>query len=688
MKLTGQVTFDPDFASPGEWAAAYRAHAVQVVPSRHPAAGAQWKIPALNWKEFQDNLVPSATFERWYGVQGEHAKRVNMGLITGRASSNIFVIDLDEYKSTDALSWWLSVLAEHNNGMEPDTWQQVTGGGGRQLFFRGSSTWEAPTNRTKINVDIRGQGGFAVLPPSLHDSGRNYSWKVGCAPWEIEICDAPDWLMEAVDKLVLEHGGDSARNTVHAERTSSPDTDYNAFGARVDGREEKMRDMVWANVVDWYRECPLPPSREASDARMRDLFSTYERGNKSRLQGAEPNAIKLEKEGRGHTLFAEKWRRAIAQWDEEIAVEAGKPKPGQIVTIADAPKINPDTGEPLPLLQTAAQFVAGFRPPQYLIGGMVQQSYLYALTARTGHGKTAVCMYAGQNVARGLKFHGRETKQGSVLFLAGENPDDVRARFLVLADHEGFDPSAIPFYFVDGVVDIAASLPRIRAEAENIPNLSLVVVDTAAAYFRGDDGNNNSQQGEYARLLRQLTFLPGKPACIVNCHPVKNASKDNLLPVGGGAFLNEVDGNLTLWSNAEKQASLHWQGKFRGPEFEPMAFEMRTHESAMVVDDSGECMPSVVAAPIGDTALERGERGQEDDENLILKIIAASPRASVANIAIAANFISAEGKPQKSKTQRIIMRLLEDKMIEKHRGSKFRPTKKGKKEIGIDDDDD
>jgi len=33
---------------------------------------------------------------------------------------------------------------------------------------------------------------------------------------------------------------------------------------------------------------------------------------------------------------------------------------------------------------------------------------------------------------------------------------------------------------------------------------------------------------------------------LVNCHPVKNASRDNLLPMGGSAFLNEVDGNLTL----------------------------------------------------------------------------------------------------------------------------------------------
>ena len=44
------------------------------------------------------------------------------------------------------------------------------------------------------------------------------------------------------------------------------------------------------------------------------------------------------------------------------------------------------------------------------------------------------------------------------------------------------------------------------------------------------------------------------------CHPVKNAAKDNLLPRGGGQFLNELDANLTLWGGAGQIETtvLHW----------------------------------------------------------------------------------------------------------------------------------
>jgi hypothetical protein len=136
----------------------------------------------------------------------------------------------------------------------------------------------------------------------------------------------------------------------------------------------------------------------------------------------------------------------------------------------------------------------------------------------------------------------------------------VRARFLVLAEAVGSTLRQSRSTSSPAWSTSPPSLPRIREETAGL-DLRLVIVDTAAAYFKGDDGNSNAQQGAYARLLRELTFLPGKPAVVVPSHPVKNASKDNLLPVGGGAFLNEVDGNLTLWSDAEGQTSLSLAGQ-------------------------------------------------------------------------------------------------------------------------------
>jgi hypothetical protein len=76
--------------------------------------------------------------------------------------------------------------------------------------------------------------------------------------------------------------------------------------------------------------------------------------------------------------------------------------------------------------------------------------------------------------------------------------------------------------------------------------------------------------------LRLLTSCEGNPAVLVLCHPVKSAAKDNLLPRGGGAFLNEVDANLTLWAEVQGETStLHWQGKIRGADFRPVNLSLK-----------------------------------------------------------------------------------------------------------------
>jgi hypothetical protein len=497
MGTASTEDFDPDFASPAEWAAMYRACGLQVIPCYAPsevAKGASWKRPKLSeWTEFQNSLVPDVVFARWYGVAGEHSARDNMGMLTGRASGNVFVIDLDDQKGPAAGEWWRGVLAVHNNGIEPETWRQQTGGGGRQILFRATPDWHVPTNRTPIGVDIRGQGGFAVLPSSMHESGRRYEWTAGCAPYEIEVATAPEWLLAAVEALVAQHGGDQGGG--RRERTASPSGDYDAFGNRIDGREEEMRDVVWRAVLEWYRECPIKPAEIEWKARAEAAYLIYERRVKSRLEGADKTAL-LEREGREPAAFWEKWRREMAKWGSpKIAEEAAKPNPNSDQSPLEERKVDPKTGEPLPLLLSAGQFVAGFSPPAYLVDGVLQRGYLYSLTARTGHGKTAVSLYVAQSIARGVPMHSREVKAGTVLLLAGENPDDIRARFLVLADAYGFKAEDLKMRFVAGVIDIAARMPDIKAEADKISDLVLVIVDTAAAYFPGDESNSNSQQG-------------------------------------------------------------------------------------------------------------------------------------------------------------------------------------------------
>ena len=58
------------------------------------------------------------------------------------------------------------------------------------------------TNRVNIapGLDVRGDGGYIVAPPSLHISGRRYEWDPGCHPDDTPLADVPAWLLAMIKK--------------------------------------------------------------------------------------------------------------------------------------------------------------------------------------------------------------------------------------------------------------------------------------------------------------------------------------------------------------------------------------------------------------------------------------------------------------------------------------------------------
>jgi RecA-family ATPase len=88
---------------------------------------------------------------------------------------------------------------------------------------------------------------------------------------------------------------------------------------------------------------------------------------------------------------------------------------------------------PIPPIISLAEFIAEAKDPEFLIEPFLQRGYLYTLTARTSHGKTALLIYLAICVAHHLhNFAGHHTNHGRVVMLAGENPDDTASRFAAI----------------------------------------------------------------------------------------------------------------------------------------------------------------------------------------------------------------------------------------------------------------
>lgn len=454
---------DPLFATPSDYAHEYRGLGLQVVPAKTPSEDKSWKRPAISWREHESQIVSDDTFSRWYGKTGQFSKRENVGFITGAASSGIFVVDLDIHKHPQAAIWWRGVLAAENNNCALDTATQTTGGGGKQLLFRAPAGWIPPTCKTSIGVDIRGQGGFAMLPPSMHESGTPYAWDAGCEPWECGIADAPQWLCDAVDSVAAQYGGriqqQATLPSAPAIQTATPNHSETMFGTKIDGREDYMAKLVWARVVGMWRECPIKPPSDEFKSEMRDCWEVYQRNVKSRLTDANiPNHELLEREGRGITEFTKKWKVAQAQWDDKIAVHGLQapperiqpPAPERPIVTADTPgtEFDEETGEVInfPATELCAADFESIPPREWIYGNDLVRGFVSVLGSPGGVGKTAYTLGIGTAVASGRNIMSHDQDRpspwqkihvtGAVWFINLEDPrDELRRRMFALFRH-------------------------------------------------------------------------------------------------------------------------------------------------------------------------------------------------------------------------------------------------------------
>jgi hypothetical protein len=351
-------------------------------------------------------------------------------------------------------------------------------------------------------------------------------------------------------------------------------------------------------------------------------------------------------------------------------------------TNGHTPEQSSQTTGPQPLIRSSKEFVAGFVAPDYLVDGLLQEAFLYSLTGATGAGKTAITLRLAAATALGIMFANRDTKKRRVLYLAAENPADVRMRWIALSQQMDFDVETIEVYFVEGVFKISQMAAKLEAEAERVGGeFGLVVIDTGPVFYEGDDENNRTQQGRHAEMLRSLIdIIPGKPAVVANVHPVKNAAPDNLLPAGGGNFLNQVDGNFTA-AKTDNTTELHWQGKFRGVEFAPMHFMLRTVTHPQLKDSKGRLIPTVVCDHISDQAKEEIARQKVSDEDQVLAIINADPTASLAAIATKMEWKLFSGEPNKMRAKRSLAALKAAKLIKETRAGKHLLTDEGRKAL-------
>ena len=125
-------------------------------------------------------------------VRWQRTPRANIAAATG-SRSRFWVLDVDMPDGPESLA---ALEAEH--APLPVTIEASTPRGGRHLYWKWPDDGPEIRNsagRIGKGLDVRGEGGSIVLPPSVLATGQCYRWvKTGASTF----ADAPDWLVKIV----------------------------------------------------------------------------------------------------------------------------------------------------------------------------------------------------------------------------------------------------------------------------------------------------------------------------------------------------------------------------------------------------------------------------------------------------------------------------------------------------------
>lgn len=179
-----------------------------------------------------------------------YKRKRNIFAATGERSG-ITVLDIDIGEGKQGLATWSELIREHG---EPDTLRATTGGGGAHLVFQYNSALKTSSNTLGKHVDCRNDNGYIIVAPSLHKSGRRYSWD----NWGTPIAPLPAHLSKKKDMRGRPRKDDLykgkytlAQVTEMLEHVPADDRDlWRAIGIAL-GREYKCADAAWAEYVAW-----------------------------------------------------------------------------------------------------------------------------------------------------------------------------------------------------------------------------------------------------------------------------------------------------------------------------------------------------------------------------------------------------------------------------------------------------
>ena len=516
-----------------------------------PECDSQGKHPRTN-NGFKNATTDPEQIKKWWSKWPD----ANIGLRTGK-QSGLLVIDSDEKNGKSGKK---SIRQAGLN--MPETWAVKTPSGGLHYLYQYPEDTNIGCPGSGLEgVDIRGEGGYVVAPPSvIYGTPYAVAKQAEIVPlpsqWVGQLTNPRQRAKHAPGEPILEGG----RNNTLAALAGS--MRHKGFSV----------DAIEAALLAENAACCIPPEDEEKVLRIARSYGRYLHGDRP------PPPVDFSK-----------FKPPSIKTDGNPSPASG---PKYVIRRYDGLKLS---------------------SPDWQVKGVMEYGTLVEWFGGWGEGKTFVILDLLLCIATGADFHGRPVGQGPVVYFCGEGQRGLTRRLHAWEIENGIKLAEHPFY----ICTTPASLCK-EGDAEAVINCILaeevtpvhVCLDTRSRNFGAGDENSPKDMGQF---LNACDAIRNKFGCTVSAihHP---GHGDKSRSRGHSAWQGALDVSYQVNKTLDEIISVAI-GKppkdFEPPE--PFAFRL-TQIDLGIEDEDGKSVTSCVLRPTGIPASPKKLQGDAQKE--------------------------------------------------------------------------
>jgi hypothetical protein len=464
------------------------------------------KQPLVRWRDESTSDADKVAdwWDRW--------PNANIGIDCGK--SRLVVVDYD--------------------GVEPpevDTLQVKTGRGVHHYFYNPAEPVPNSASMLGDKIDVRGEGGYVLAPPSVHPSGAIYQWS------ENEIRPLPQLLRERMVRKKEEYHSDTVPTRLGGS-WGEKILQSEAAIVRTTGEGKRNHQLF---------ESALRVMSAVKGGHLDKEVAWSEMLNAAVGAGLDRD------EADGTVLSA--WERA--------GVRHPPDRPEHQRSAIQLPDDPAESWAPMGI-----QELIDLPPPKWLVPQMIVEGMNW-LVGEQKIGKTFLALDAALTLAR----------KAPVLYFAGEGVSGLGVRIQSWISYHAERPDSFMVFPFVPKLNRPGDPERFIATVESLQP-KLVVIDTFARAMAGADENSAMEVGRFISMMDEARERSGCSSLILH-HPAKNG----LGYRGSGAIAGAADllavlsedesvpGSLTLTYDDVKD--------FEEPA--PRHFQLRRHDESAII---------------------------------------------------------------------------------------------------------